>query len=159
MEKRLKKYLENGEFVNVDPSRSRIMARIRSKNNRSTEVRMRMSLVASRVKGWRLQLRTLPGNPDIYFPMEKLAVFVDGCYWHGCPKCGHIPNTRKIFWRAKIERNKDRDALNTKKLKTMGIRVIRVWEHDLINPQTRKANTKRIVEVLRTAKSQQFVAK
>lgn len=148
MERRLKKYLENGEFVNVDPSRSRVMARIRSKNNRTTEVRMRMSLVASGVKGWKLQLTTLPGNPDIYFPIEKLAVFVDGCYWHGCPKCGHIPNTRKIFWRAKIERNKDRDVQNTKRLRAMGIRVIRVWEHDLISLQCRRANIKKILGIL-----------
>lgn len=131
MEKRLKKYLKNGKFDNVQEKTSRTMSAIRSKNARSTELCLRMLLVRSGIKGWQLHANKLPGNPDFYFKEEKLAVFVDGCYWHGCPKCGHIPKTRTEFWKAKIDRNKERDRKNNKELKNIGIRSLRIWEHEL----------------------------
>lgn len=136
MEKRLKKYLKNGKFDNVQEKTSRTMSAIRGKNTRSTEVCFRMMLIRSGIKGWRLHAKELPGNPDFYFKEEKLAVFVDGCYWHGCPKCGHIPKTRTEFWKAKIERNKERDRKNNKELKKIGIRPLRIWEHELKKHKT-----------------------
>lgn len=76
----------------------------------------------------------VPGSPDFYFPAELLAVFVDGCFWHGCPRCGHIPHTRRPFWQAKISQNRKRDRRARARLSRLGIRVIRIWEHALREP-------------------------
>ncbi len=131
MERNLKKYLANGKFENVPAKRSRTMSAIRGKHNRSTELCLRMAFIREGIKGWRLHANELPGNPDFFFKKEKIAIFVDGCYWHGCPKCGHIPKTRSQFWAAKIKRNQQRDKKNRTKLKKKGITPIRIWEHEL----------------------------
>lgn len=107
------------------------MGKVRGKGNRTTELRLRFALVREGIRGWKLHIRTLPGKPDFYFPDFKLAVFVDGCFWHGCETCGHIPNTNRRFWSAKLERNQSRDAKATKDLQQMGCQVIRFWEHEL----------------------------
>lgn len=129
MEKILKCKLPGGKFQNVDPTRSRIMSRIRGQHTKSTERVLRMALVRAGVRGWRLHARDLTGNPDIFFCRERIAIFVDGCFWHGCPKCGHIPKIRTMFWATKIMRNKRRDQNNNRILKRGGIEVIRIWEH------------------------------
>lgn len=134
MERFLKLTLENGNFSGVSPERSKIMAAIRGKSNKSTEGSLRMALVRTGIKGWTLHPR-LTGKPDFFFVRQRLALFVDGCFWHGCPKCGHIPATRSTFWRTKIERNKMRDKRNVRLLKANGIRSIRVWEHSLKKSQ------------------------
>lgn len=131
MEKRLKKYLKKGAFENVPNVRSRTMSAIRGKYNATTELRLRMALIRNGIKGWTLHAKELPGNPDFYFAKEKVAVFVDGCYWHGCPKCGHIPKTRTQFWEAKIKRNQERDKKKRAELRKGGILTIRIWEHEL----------------------------
>ena len=66
---------------------------------------------------------------DLVFPRHKLAVFVDGCFWHGCPRHYKTPKTRSEWWDAKIDRNKTRDAKKTRKLRRLGWKVVRVWEH------------------------------
>lgn len=131
MEKRLKKHLKDGKFHNVSKKRSKVMSSIRGKHNRSTEICLKMALVRAGVKGWQLHTKDLPGTPDFYFPNPKLAVFVDGCFWHGCPKCGHIPKTRSKFWEAKIKRNKQRDRKKRAELRNMGISTLGIWEHEL----------------------------
>ena len=131
MERQLKQYLKKGKFEDVPFVRSRIMSAIRGKNNLSTELRLRMAFVRNEVKGWKLHAKELPGNPDFYFKKEKVAVFVDGCYWHGCSKCGHIPKTRARFWEAKIKRNQERDRKKRMELRKIGISSIRIWEHEL----------------------------
>lgn len=133
MERRLREKLVGGVFRNVSPTRSRIMSRIRSQHTRSTEGAIRMALVRAGARGWRLHAGELPGNPDIYFPKQKVAVFVDGCFWHGCPRCGHIPKNNRAFWRAKILRNRQRDHLAVRKLSSMGIKTLRFWEHSFKN--------------------------
>jgi DNA mismatch endonuclease (patch repair protein) len=90
-----------------------------------------MSLVRAGVRGWKLHPEELPGRPDFYFEMAKLALFVDGCYWHGCPKCGHIPKTRTAFWEAKIKRNQERDKMKNLELRKLGTKSLRIWEHEL----------------------------
>lgn len=107
------------------------MSAIRGKHNRSTELRLRMALVKAGVRGWKLHSEKLPGKPDFYFERVKLALFVDGCYWHGCPKCGHIPKTRTAFWEAKIKRNQERDKMKDRELKKLGAKNLRIWEHEL----------------------------
>jgi len=107
------------------------MSTIRSKHTRTTERALRMALIRAGIKGWQLHSAGLPGNPDVYFPKQRVAVFVDGCFWHGCSRCGHIPRTRTSFWKAKIERNKQRDRATARTLKADRINVIRIWEHSL----------------------------
>jgi DNA mismatch endonuclease Vsr len=107
------------------------MAAIRGKHTKSTEVALRMALIRSKISGWRLHATDLLGRPDVFFPRQRVAIFVDGCFWHGCPKCGHVPKTRTSFWRAKILRNRARDRVNTRNLKLSNVKVIRIWEHSL----------------------------
>ncbi|MBI3985892.1 MAG: hypothetical protein HY343_03155 [Lentisphaerae bacterium] len=76
------------------------------------------------------QNRTV-GKPDFVFPRSKLAVFVDGCFWHGCPKHATQPATNRAFWKKKFTANKARDLVVVRTLRQAGWRVIRVWEHEL----------------------------
>ncbi len=110
--------------------RSRVMAAIRSKGNRTTELRLVAILRAAGVTGWRRHLR-LPGRPDFAFPGARLAVFVDGCFWHGCPKHCRLPKSRRKFWLGKITRNRSRDRQVARELRRAGWRVTRLWEHAL----------------------------
>lgn len=140
MEKALKKKLQGGKFLQVSPKRSKIMSRIRSKHNKATEYKLRMLLIENKIKGWKLHAKNIFGNPDFYFPKKKLAIFVDGCFWHGCPECGHIPKTRPAFWKTKFDRNKKRAELVKLELRKKAIRVIRIWEHAFERPpQTKRA--------------------
>lgn len=119
------------EFKDVSPSRSRLMSAVKSSGNRTTERALRMALVRARVSGWRLNDRSLPGIPDFFFPAARLAVFVDGCFWHGCARCRSIPRTRKAFWLEKIEKNRWRHRRVALRLKKSGVRTLRFWEHSL----------------------------
>jgi DNA mismatch endonuclease (patch repair protein) len=104
-----------------------------------------MALVRAAIPGWKLHPIGIPGNPDLVFPQNSLVIFVDGCFWHGCPKCGHIPHTNSKFWTAKFERNKERDRLNDKAIRKAGMKVIRVWEHSLANAGSRQ----RVIEKIK----------
>lgn len=75
--------------------------------------------------------RALLGQPDLVFPHKRAVVFVDGCFWHGCPSCKGIPQQSGEFWRAKIERNVARDCRVTETLEADGWTVVRVLEHEL----------------------------
>ena len=108
------------------------MSKVRSKNNATTEKRFRAFLIMNGISGWILHPKEIIGKPDIYFTEYSLAIFLDGCFWHGCPKCGHIPKTNTKFWHAKIQRNIERDKEINKKLRKQGIKIIRFWEHDII---------------------------
>ncbi|MGH9966768.1 MAG: very short patch repair endonuclease [Pyrinomonadaceae bacterium] len=147
MEKVLRATLTNGRFSNVSVVRSRAMAAVKGKHNLSTEVQFRMALVRSHLSGWVTHTR-LPGTPDFYFPAMKVAVFVDGCFWHGCKRCGHIPKTNSLFWTTKIERNRFRDQKNTRLLRKQGIHVIRAWEHSLNKPKELRRLLQRIQDIL-----------
>lgn len=107
------------------------MSAIRAKGNKSTELMFRLALVRSRIKGWVMHPRNIIGNPDFFFPKIKLAIFIDGCFWHGCPKHGHIPKTNTEYWREKIAGNKRRDKSSVRKLRYRDYTVIRFWEHEL----------------------------
>ncbi len=116
--------------VPTSPTRSRIMAAIPGRGNKTTEERLRILMREASVSGWRRHL-ALPGRPDFCFPKQRVAVFVDGCYWHGCPRCFKLPKKNTEFWREKIRRNRARDRRNERLLKSNGWRVIRFWEHSL----------------------------
>jgi DNA mismatch endonuclease, patch repair protein len=134
MERILKRKLKAGVFSGVSPLRSKIMSSIKGKHNKSTEVKLRMALVKAGVRGWVLHPADVFGKPDIFFPDRKLAIFVDGCFWHGCDVCGHIPKTRSNFWKAKFERNQTRAKLVKQRLRQRSIKVMRIWEHILNEP-------------------------
>jgi DNA mismatch endonuclease (patch repair protein) len=109
------------------------MAAVRGKRNRTTETKIRFALVRAGVRGWQLHPKGLPGCPDIYFAKHRVAVFTDGCFWHGCPSCGHLPKVNAEFWAEKIKRNQIRDRKVNKQLVKIGVRVLRFWEHEITN--------------------------
>jgi DNA mismatch endonuclease (patch repair protein) len=75
-------------------------------------------------------LENLRCRADIVFRRQKVAVFVDGCFWHGCPEHGTSPKTNATYWNAKIARNMERDQLNDAELSNAGWAIVRVWEHE-----------------------------
>ena len=104
----------------------------RGKGNKSTELTLIKVLRKSGLRGWRRNSK-LPGSPDIVYPSEKLAIFTDGCFWHGHNCRNTKPATNKKFWQEKIQRNKDRDRIVADKIKEKGWKVLRIWECELMN--------------------------
>jgi DNA mismatch endonuclease, patch repair protein len=113
--------------------RSRVMAAVRSHGNKETELKLIAIFRAHRVGGWRRN-SALPGHPDFVFPRERIAVFVDGCFWHGCPRHATTPESNRSYWMAKIARNVLRDRRTRRILKAAGWRVVRIWAHSLRSP-------------------------
>src|ERR1700723_837473 len=101
MERFLKEKLGAG-FDHVSATRSKTMSLIKSTNNKTTETSLRLLMVGPKQKSWRRRDRPIMGRPDFFFPNAKLAIFVDGCFWHSCGRCGHIAKTRSGFSRAKL---------------------------------------------------------
>jgi DNA mismatch endonuclease (patch repair protein) len=110
--------------------RSAVMARIRSRGNKATEIALARVLRRNGITGWRRH-RPVFGKPDFIFLRHRLAIFVDGCFWHGCPRHGTQPAGNRAFWRKKFQRNRDRDRLVNRTLRKAGWRVLRIWEHEL----------------------------
>ena len=110
--------------------RSEVMSRIRDKGNQKTEIRLAMLLRKAGIRGWRRHL-PFPGRPDFSFRKKKVAVFVDGCFWHGCPRCFRLPKQNRAFWKAKIEGNRKRDLSVNGRLRRLGWKVIRIRECQL----------------------------
>lgn len=113
-------------------TRSRVMSRNRSRGTKSTEWKFRSLLIRSGIRGWKIGHGSdLPGGPDVIFLQSRLAIFLDGCFWHGCRRCRSIPVTNRAFWTAKIEGNKRRDRKAVRTLRAKGWTVMRIWEHEL----------------------------
>ena len=110
--------------------RSQVMSRIRGRGNRDTEVALARLFRQRGITGWRRHQR-LFGKPDFIFRGQRLAVFVDGCFWHRCPRHSNIPVANRAFWKEKLTANARRDRLVNVSLKNKGWRVVRIWEHDL----------------------------
>lgn len=127
--------------------RSRNMASIRSKGNATTEIAFVRLLRAAKISGWRRHA-DLPGKPDFVFPASRIAIFIDGCFWHGCAKCYRLPEDNRRYWRAKVRSNRSRDLLRNRQLRTLGWRVMRIWEHSLKSV----AGQKRVLISLRRLK-------
>ena len=113
----------------MDPVRSATMARIRGRDTKP-ELILRRALWADGYR-YRVNYRTPAGRPDIVFPGRYLAVFVDGCFWHGCPDHYVRPRSRTGFWDRKLQSNVGRDRRQTLQLEESGWRVLRFWEHDV----------------------------
>jgi DNA mismatch endonuclease (patch repair protein) len=120
--------------------RSALMAKVRGRGNLTTEGALAKVFRAEGWAGWRRQ-RPIGGRvgegarfrvrPDFVFAARRLAVFVDGCFWHGCPRHGTRPRGNAAFWREKFRRNRARDRRDTRRLRREGWRVVRLWEHEL----------------------------
>ena len=103
------------------------MSAIHSKNT-VPELTLRKALWA---KGFRFRIHYGKEKIDIAFPTKKLAIFVDGCFWHGCPIHSHKITTNEAYWLPKLEKNKERDKQKNEKLQAQGWTVMRFWEHEL----------------------------
>jgi DNA mismatch endonuclease, patch repair protein len=114
--------------------RSRIMSRIRSRGNYSTELRFIKMMRQHGIAGWRRGMG-LPGRPDFVFPRKKLAVFIDGDFWHGNPKKFRLPKSNRKYWSKKILGNYNRDREINRTLRKLGWKVVRIWESSLANEE------------------------
>ncbi|OYY95295.1 MAG: hypothetical protein B7Y41_01955 [Hydrogenophilales bacterium 28-61-23] len=116
------------QAISQQARRSRLMARIRSTDTRP-ELMLRKAL-------WRAGLRfrlkpRLPGKPDLAFPGARVALFVDGCFWHGCPLHGHLPKSNLGYWKPKLARNLVRDRQVNAAILELGWMPLRIWEHEI----------------------------
>ena len=123
--------------------RSEVMSRIRGRGNKGTELALAGLFRKHRVTGWQ---RNQPvfGKPDFIFRAARVAVFVDGCFWHACQKHSNTPESNRAFWQKKLNGNKARDREVNRILRREGWRVVRVWEHEL------KSNQDRCIERIKT---------
>jgi DNA mismatch endonuclease (patch repair protein) len=110
--------------------RSEVMSRIKGRDNKETELVLAAIFRKNKITGWRRQF-PVEGRPDFAFPTHRVAVFVDGCFWHGCPKHSNMPRNNRAFWKKKLSGNARRDKSVALKLKKSGWKVIRIWEHAL----------------------------
>lgn len=123
------------------------MAAVHSRGNKETELKLAAILHAARITGWRRH-QPLPGHPDFAFRRQRLAVFVDGCFWHGCRWHCRMPQDNREYWERKISRNAARDRNSNRLLRRAGWRVLRIWGHSLRSPE---AVVSRIISELRPA--------
>lgn len=104
------------------------MGRVRQKGTKPEKVLS--SELFRRGMRFRVNYKQVPGSPDIAFTKAKVAVFVDGCFWHACPVHGTVPKNNREWWEAKFERNAVRDRKTDQELEAMGWVPLRYWEHD-----------------------------
>ncbi len=110
---------------------SKVMSANKAKDTRPEQA-LRKALWQAGIRGYRLHPRTIPGRPDIAFIGKRLAIFVNGCFWHHCSHCGYdIPKTNSVFWQEKFARNTARDKRKTEELEQLGWRVLTIWECEL----------------------------
>ena len=152
--------------------RSEVMSRIRSTGNQSTEFALVQLMRAAGITGWRRQVKVriryrgsqarrsvtptqLTVRPDFIFQEVRLAVFVDGCFWHQCPFHSNLPENHQEFWETKLHRNVARDRRYTKLLRLSGWSVLRLWEHDIVD---REGTIRRLRRCLTNARRQKVRA-
>ena len=125
---------------NLNPAdRRKTMRAVKGKGTR-LENRLFSMLAGMGMKGWKKNVDSIIGKPDVAFIRQRVAIFVDGCFWHGCPRCKRkLPRTNRTYWKRKIERNIALAKLYNRRLRTDGWTVIRIWEHEI---KTGKLNRK-----------------
>ncbi len=115
-------------------------------SNTSPEILLRQSLREQGITGYRLNWKKAPGRPDVAFPGKKVAIFVNGCFWHHCPVCNlPLPKSNTEFWTQKFELNKERDREKVQTLEAAGWTVLVFWEHEI------KSDTKQLVNQVKHA--------
>ena len=125
--------------------RSKIMSSIRSKWTKN-EVAIH-SLLKSRKIRHKMHPK-IEGNPDIILKDQKVAIFIDGCFWHGCGRCYQEPQSNRDYWIPKIMRRKEKDKSNSRILRENGYKVIRIWEHSWKHKRTTKWWRTRLLNIL-----------
>lgn len=98
---------------------------------KKTELALVELLRKAKITRWRRHYKNLPGTPDFVFIKKRVAVFVDGCFWHGCPRCKLRSKSNKKFWNQKIKKNRERDARVNRDVVGKGWKVLRFWEHQI----------------------------
>lgn len=136
-------------FEPPTPVRSRMLAAVRATGNKSTELELVRLFRRNGITGWRRH-GALAGRPDFVFRAPRIAVFVDGCFWHGCPRCYKAPTRNPAYWSQKILANRRRDKRVTRVLRAQKWCVLRVWEHALTRPD---AALERIARAIRRRNS------
>ena len=121
------------------------MSAIHSKNT-LPEICLRKVLWS---KGLRFRINYGEEKIDIAFPSRKIAIFVDGCFWHSCPIHSHVPKTNRNYWLPKLEKNVLRDKLKEERLRREGWTIIRVWEHDLKRSNDTNAIAEKLLESIK----------
>src|SRR5262245_54353728 len=130
-------------------ARTRAMKANRGVGGKSTELRLRAELVRASIRGWKFGHKSgVEGKPDFCFLRERVVIFVDGCFWHGCSACRSLPSTNRVFWQQKISRNVARDRAVTRSLVRGGWQVIRVWEHELRVGEAKRRVIRRVNNAL-----------
>ena len=147
MKKRRKKDRRKSSIL--EPASEAISRSMRSNKAKDTkpEITVRKMLWAAGFRGYRLHRKDIPGKPDIAFIGKKVAIFVNGCFWHRCPHCKlGLPKHNRKFWLAKFNRNQERDRENLTKLRKLGWKVITLWECRLRKAPEReiKRNLRRV---------------
>jgi len=129
MAKGAREYKRDGRApIPKSESTSRIMSANRGKNT-TPEILLRQTMRKLGIMGYRLHWKKVPGHPDISFVRRKVAVFVNGCFWHRCPYCSlSLPKSHSKFWHDKFERNVERDARKISQLKELDWQVLVAWE-------------------------------
>jgi DNA mismatch endonuclease (patch repair protein) len=129
-----KEYLRDGRApIPLKESTSRVMRANKAKNTKP-ELSLRKLLYQEGITGYRLNWKKAPGRPDIAFPGRKIAIFINGCFWHRCPYCKpSLPKTHKSFWKQKFAKNilRDKDKVST--LRQNGWKVLTIWECQIKN--------------------------
>ncbi|MCB0553016.1 MAG: very short patch repair endonuclease [Phaeodactylibacter sp.] len=125
----MKKYIRDGRApIPKSEKTSKVMSANKDRNTKP-ELLLRKALWSGGIKGYRLHWKKAPGRPDIAFPGKKVAIFVNGCFWHRCPHCDpHMPRSNTAFWEEKFKKNVSRDKKKAKLLEDEGWEVLTVWE-------------------------------
>ena len=128
-----KEYIRDGRAPIPDKEiTSRIMSSIKDRNTKP-ELAIRKVMWNNGIKGYRLHWKKVPGKPDIAFPSKKVAIFVNGCYWHKCPNCNpSTPKSNVEFWNNKFQKNVERDKRKVQQLKQLDWKVLILWECQII---------------------------
>jgi len=123
------KYIRDGRSpIPKNEVTSKVMSANKGKDTKP-ELLLRKELWKNNIKGYRLHWKKVPGSPDMAFPKKKLAIFINGCFWHRCPHCNlSLPKSNTEFWKEKFDRNIARDKKKNELLKNIGWKVIVIWE-------------------------------
>ncbi|MCB9185407.1 MAG: very short patch repair endonuclease [Flavobacteriales bacterium] len=116
------------------PLNERVSKYMRSNKSKNTkpEILLRKALWNAGIRGYRLHWKKAPGKPDIAFPGKRIAIFLNGCFWHRCPKCNlSLPKNNRSFWEEKFSRNVERDQEKITALENENWTVITIWECEL----------------------------
>ena len=123
--------------------RSLVMSTVRAKGTK-LEDRFCAALRGEGMRGFRRNVESLPGRPDVVFRAARVAIFLDSCFWHGCPRHLRMPASNLDYWTQKIRRNKARDKAAARLLRADGWTVVRVWEHRLRDEGSRRRMVGRV---------------